>query len=249
MSLCVAWEPVSLACQLGSLGQALPRAGQAARWTGWPAPESSWSLGMGEGTRPTGVCFWSLGGAGLPLPTPTTLPPTPSPLPGMHHPMGLHRSGRGKVLDSDQLLRAQTGCPPGRMCPPEPAGLVQSRAEPARVRASVWSSRTPGPVLGSSWRPSGPWLGVPSCHPPSQDRDSRLRVRSQKLGLSPESDSRVQRNPAGWVEPTLGRTPVPCQPGLGAGGSACANNPCGIWGSCPHVPEERTHGPPSAQSQ
>ena len=119
---------------------------------GWAGlPESSWSSGMGEGTRPTGVCFWSLGGAGLPLPTPTTLPPTPSPLSGMHHPTGLHQSGRGKVLDSDQLLRAQTGCPPSRMCPPEPAGLVQSRAEPARERASVGAAER----QALCWAPPG----------------------------------------------------------------------------------------------
>lgn len=204
---------------------------------------------MGEGTRPTGVCFWSLGGARPPLPTPTTLPPTPSPLPRMRHPTSLHQSSQGKALDSDQLLRAHTGCPPGRTCPPEPAGLVQSRAEPARVRASVWSGQTPDPVLGSSWHPSGPRPGMPSCHPPSRDRALRLRVGSQKLGLSPESDSRVQRNPASWVEPTLSRTPVPCRSGLGAGGSACANNPRGVWGPCPCVPEGRTHGPPSAQFQ
>ena len=207
-------------------------------------PESSWSSGVGEGARPMGVCSWSLGGARLPLPTPTTLPPPQPTARGCIIPQRLPCSSRGKALDSGQLLRAKpkTGCPPARMCPLEPAGLAQSRAEPARVRASVWSG-TPGPVLGSSWCPSGLWPGVPSCHLPSQDRDSRLRAGSQKLGLSPESDSRGQRSPASWVEPTPGRTPVPCLPGLGAGGSASANNPCGIRGSRPCVPKARTCGP------
>lgn len=137
-----------------------------------------------------------------------------------------HRSllqAAGKGLDSGGLQRAQpeAGCPPGGKRPPGPTGLVPSRAEPARTRASVWSVRTPGPVLGSSSCPSGPARRGPCCHPPSLDRDSRLWIRSQKLGLSPESDCRVRENPGrlngssggaaqgGCTGPTLGRTSTP----------------------------------------
>lgn len=239
---------VSLACQLASLGQGLPRAVQAARPTGWPA-RVQLVFGCGRGCQAHRGLFLVTGWSRAASPHSNHPAPTPAHCPGCIIPQGLHCSSRGKVLDSGQLLRAkpETGCPSARTCPLEPAGLMQSRAEPARVRARVWSG-TPGPVLGSSWCPSGLWPGVPSCHLPSRDRDSRLRVGSQKLGLSPESDSRGQRSPASWVEPTPGRTPVPCLPGLGAGGSACANNPCGIRGSRPCVPEARTCGPHPADS-
>lgn len=239
--------PGNLVSLLGSLGQALPRAGQAARLTGWPA-RVQLVLGRGRGHQAHRglllVTGWSQAAS------PNSNHPAPDPQPtaqdASSHAPSPERPREGAGLrsapESSHWVSSRQDVSTGAH------GLVQSRAEPARVRASVWSGQTPDPVLGSSWHPSGPRPGMPSCHPPSRDRASRLRVGSQKLGLSPESDSRVQRNPASWVELTLSRILVPCRSGLGAGGSACANNPRGVWGPRPCVPEGRTHGPPSAQS-